>query len=275
MTAVIAGGRALHPEVHFVFGSKSLSLGSGTTVSTKIWVSSLVAADRIHRELGDFIGGKRVLEVGCGVGLVGLVAALHGPRSVTFTDCADKALVTLRGRVEELQKEGSPSLGPDGPSIRIFHHLWEQDEDEASREPRHWSNVERLPEHPDCQTLPDSEDEFDLIIASDCLYFPSQELPLAAVLRRRLAKEGLALIVVQTRANGGLQLVRFRQTLEESGFCAESEDTFGNEYHAKLMNEYVRFGEQGEVGEAEDLETTGKETGEHVLMVRWKRAGEE
>ena len=55
--------------------------------------------------------------------------------------------------------------------------------------------------------------EYDVIIASDCLYFPSQEDPLVAVLQKRLRQNGAALLIVQERSNGGCQVQRLVEKL--------------------------------------------------------------
>lgn len=83
----------------------------------------------------------------------------------------------------------------------LEHLLWEQDMNDAAtnaanagdnsaagtatvyEKMRHWSDAHRLPDvFPQLET----GKQFDLVIASDCLYFMSQEEPLAASISHRL-----------------------------------------------------------------------------------------
>jgi predicted nicotinamide N-methyase len=61
--------------------------------------------------LRDWSGG-RVLELGCGQGLVGRAALAAGAAQVTFTDISDEPLEHLR------------SLLADEPRARFLHHAW-------------------------------------------------------------------------------------------------------------------------------------------------------
>ncbi len=66
--------------------------------------------------------------------------------------------------------------------------------------------------------------QYDLILASDCLYFSNQEAPLAAVLRRRLRVDGKALLVVQCRCGQGFLLARFFEQLRLRGMTATANE---------------------------------------------------
>lgn len=117
--------------------------------------------------------------------------------------------------------------------------------------------------------------DFDVIIASDCLYFSSQEAPLAAVLRKRLVRPGqgtpggTAMVVVQTRSNGGLQVVRFKELLSQSGFQVRSGTIPNND---QLLNRVWTVPVDGNAlrGDAVQLHSTGREVDEHVLFVTWR-----
>jgi predicted nicotinamide N-methyase len=210
-------------------------------ISDVIWRSSLLASTWLsggdcsergregrpvsshpNHHSNSMVTGKTVLEIGCGSALVGLLAAELGALRVVLTDCDDRALTHL-------------SLSTHHRSVDLRHLLFEQDEaderaDKIDREQgvyptvRHWSDGYRR--EGDFAEL-SRADDFDIVIASDCLYFAEQETPLVAVLSRRLSasKGAFALLVVQTRTNGGFQVTRFKDALEGSGLTCTSHDS--------------------------------------------------
>eukprot|EP00392_Amoebophrya_sp_AT5.2_P001895 g1900.t1 len=126
------------------------------------------------------------MEIGCGSGLVGLVAGLFGAKEVCFTDCDDRALVRLKEYLAEVQR---------------VRHGEEKEKDASSA-----SGYNLITSAADKQC--------DVMLISDCLYFSSQEDPLVAVLRRRLRRpHGQALILIQERSSGGVQMERFVEKL--------------------------------------------------------------
>jgi len=205
------------------------------------------------------VTGLDVLEIGCGCSLAGLAAALHGCKSLTLADCDDRALMSLfatyqpdqpgyrtwwryaasdvgnivkkNDNFHDTSTTASTAVCGD---LRFHHHLWEEDlrvveaveNNRSSSKPfvplPHWSDAHRNLEHPGCQVL-DASQTFDVIIASDCLYFASQELPLVAVLKLRLRKstKAFGLILIQTRSNGGYQRIRLVESLQAAGFHVE------------------------------------------------------
>ncbi len=71
--------------------------GEGGTVGFRIWPGSLVLADFLVNQRPDLVQNKEVIELGCGVGVVGLsVAKFCKPESVVLTDRE-----TVRRVVEE------------------------------------------------------------------------------------------------------------------------------------------------------------------------------
>ena len=60
---------------------------------TELWPAAVAMAHYIVQRLP--LDGRRVLELGCGLGLVGVVAALHGAR-VLCTDYEEAALAFAR-----------------------------------------------------------------------------------------------------------------------------------------------------------------------------------
>jgi predicted nicotinamide N-methyase len=63
-----------------------------------LWPAGLALARRIWRE-GD-LGGREVLDLGCGVGVVGIAAAMRGAR-VTFADIFEEALDLARANARD------------------------------------------------------------------------------------------------------------------------------------------------------------------------------
>ena len=117
--------------------------------------------------------------------------------------------------------------------IRLRTHLWEEDEEivnalvEKRRKEsvRHWSKTSG---EDDVSLAPKMADDetFDVIILSDCLYYSSQELPLAKSLALRLKKDPASTIVLfQTRrTTNKLVEERFRICCEAQGLEVAVED---------------------------------------------------
>lgn len=133
-----------------------------SSLAFKVWRSSLVAAARLAQLPTLALGsgaeasytaalsgdrlqcrGKKVLEIGCGQALAGLLAGQLGASSVTLTDIKDEALVALRVHVMSSPYAGNDGCGGQGVSTsnvtsslalpppaciyRINHLLWQQD----------------------------------------------------------------------------------------------------------------------------------------------------
>lgn len=228
-------------------------------ISGSVWRGSLLCAALLTGDhsglMMDAIGSKDVLEVGCGRGLVGLLCAQLGARVVVLSDCDDRVLKIL--------------LAAQRERTEVRHLLWEQDEYELElgrqgEERRHWSVAYRQ-EEGDIPTLEYGR-SFDLLVGSDCIYFPSQEAPLAAVIQQRCRKpHGIAVIVHQPRFNGAMQSVRFVELLRGAGMAVE-ELAGPWDYDALLKNHVQCFPGQ----EKAALYRTVHETGPHqVLVARW------
>jgi len=194
---------------------------------------------------------KNVLEVGCGVGLGGFVASSLGAKSVTLADCGKNtlenvsktlkrydALVALNEGVTDVKSQSVKTKETKFDSrdgrVRARMHLWEEDEEivnallekRSKGTVRHWSNASRTEN--DSLTAPKMADNeaFDVIILSDCLYYSSQEVPLAKMLALRLKKEPSAIIVLfQTRrTTSKLVEERFKICCEMHGLEVSVED---------------------------------------------------
>jgi predicted nicotinamide N-methyase len=295
-------------SVEFIFGEMRMPMRANSDEVTKlqghisalIWRSSLLASSiicgctaisvlddptnaakfsRIFGACDDHrrrLQGCDVLEVGCGRALAGKVCARLGANSVVLTDCDDRALQRLRVefRDEDVGQERSCGLN---------HLLWEREQldadlaalasargadaaETAHASIRHWADAYRLAEE-----FPyiNPSSQFDLIIASDCLYFHVQEEPLAATLHRRLRKpDGVAMIIVETRGNGAFQLERFLLLLRGKGFatvmCDSGPWDFDELVRQHIQNDLLASG-------APCVATTGHEqNGPHVILVSWR-----
>lgn len=112
--------------------------------------------------------GLRVLELGCGVGLVGIAAALRGAR-VLQTDYAPEALALAR---DNALRNGCPAIARKLADWRRFPDLG----------------------------------RFDLILGADILYEPAVHADLVRVLDRHLAPRGRAVMADPGRRGAELFL---------------------------------------------------------------------
>lgn len=131
-----------------------------------LWPSAIALA-RYIREQVDF-AGRPVLELGAGVGLAGLLAALQGGL-VTQTDYVPGAL--------ELQKANAELNGISGMRHRLAD----------------WRKF-------------DLDRKYDWIIGSDIFYEPKLHVYLKEIFRRRLAEKG-ALILADPGREGGKKFI--------------------------------------------------------------------
>lgn len=119
-----------------------------------LWPSARVLADRVATEQG---AGRSLLELGCGLGLVSLAAALAG-FAVLATDYYGEAL--------EFTAANAARNGIEELDTRLID--W-----------RRW---------------PDDLGQFDLVVASDVLFERPNSALVAAALARSLAPGGLGLV---------------------------------------------------------------------------------
>ncbi len=120
----------------------------------ELWPSARVLADRVAAIPGK---GRRLLELGCGVGLLSLTAAEAGFQ-VTATDYFTEAL--------EFTAHNAERHGLSTVAARMID--WRQ--------------------------LPDDLGQFDMILASDVLYERPNAALVANVIRRSLKADGVALV---------------------------------------------------------------------------------
>ena len=128
-----------------------------------IWPSSIILADRL---LGEHGGGRRLLELGCGLGLV-TMAAMRVGFEVLATDYYQEALQFTRANSWR-------ALGRE-PHTRLV----------------------------DWRALPDDLDCFDRVVAADVLYERPYAQLVAQALARTLGPEGEATVADPGRVAAG------------------------------------------------------------------------
>jgi len=138
------------------------SVSSGTKVFTKdgsgdvVWPASFALA-KLIAHCPFFVDDKRVLELGCGLGLPSLAALLHAnPSHVALSD-KDTGVLSLAYK-------SSTQLNRARASV--------------SRSTIEWADKATWPRQ-----------EFDILIGSDILYVPSSILPLVQVLKHYLHED--------------------------------------------------------------------------------------
>lgn len=192
----------------FTFGCHSLVLVQRQSkISTKVWRGALVCTRALLNNVFA-LEGMRVLELGAGVGLCGMVASLLGARQVVLTDCSYDSLQGMLANVVRNRHDNrvlsSASWGVDGDLVCIQRHLWENDivRSPGRPLPQHWSSATSCAWGPEGMppNLP-VDSVFDVVIGSDLLYFASQITPLLSTLSTRMKPGGRALLAVCVRRN--------------------------------------------------------------------------
>jgi len=201
--------------------------GNGA-LGTRLWRGALVLVQAL---LADVVSlqGKRVLEIGAGVGLTGLLASKLGPRQIVMTDCSYESLLRLLLSVlKNLDHEraaGPACWGADCDQICIQRHLWENDLPRSAGRPlpQHWSNVCSAAALGPEGAPPDlsAESFFDVVIGSDVLYFEQQVEPLLSTVYARLNSGGHALLTVTVRRRSVYE--HFLAGVQHAGLTLESE----------------------------------------------------
>lgn len=122
-----------------------------------IWPAS-VALARLLAHCPSFVAGRRVLELGAGLGLPGCAAVQAGAASLTLAD-RDAATLALAARSAALN---APQLAASGAISTLAAD---------------WTDLDAWP----------APGAVDLVLASDILYDPAFPAPMAALLARLLS----------------------------------------------------------------------------------------
>lgn len=150
---------------------------------TYLWEASVGLARHIEK-LGETLAEQRVLEIGCGFGLTGIVACRAGA-NVVFTDAEQEALRFARHN----------ALQNDVASRAAFVQM-------------DWN-------------FPCFRAPFSHILASDVIYEEHHWQPIARLLQEFLAWEGVALFSEPNRINaiGFLNLIRDKGFTYQKSVC--------------------------------------------------------
>lgn len=93
-----------------------------TLIADHIFSPALVLSECIHRgQLS--VRGKSLVELGCGTGLVGLVAARHGAKRVVLTDYDDEDILACPRQ----NLDNNRHLLPSDCECSVMGHIWGQD----------------------------------------------------------------------------------------------------------------------------------------------------
>ena len=198
--------------VSFEVGSTSLSLieGSYATggVGRFVYAAATALGTLIAEQVPDVpaVAGRRVLELGCGVGLVGLVAAACGALSVLMTDNSLASVeCARRNAVRNKVSDTARAAVLDWEAFRT---------DEEAKRACDAAGLERA-------SAPDTAPE--LILGADCCYSEAMGDALLAVLGYLLktAPPGSRAVVVNGWPNRGLH--RFETLVGARAMLAAAE----------------------------------------------------
>lgn len=166
-----------------------------------LWNASLQLSEFIEEHAGWDCEGERVLELGAGTGLAGMVAAMKGAKRVAITDYpAPEVLENIRRNVGNNidQRRGKmPAIG----EVVVQGHEWGLLHDSFSKH---------------------NKESFSRILVADCLWMPWQHENLLKSIRWYLDSNGKAWIIAGFHT-GREKMARFYETERLKNFGLEIE----------------------------------------------------
>ncbi|GAA6031097.1 hypothetical protein JCM8097_004003 [Rhodosporidiobolus ruineniae] len=158
--------------------------------SSLVWNAAILLADRIAcRE--EEVRGKRVLELGCGLGLPGIVAARMGAEKVVLSDYDNLAILADASRAAN-----EALLPPFRERVEVVGHTWGESVAPLLR----------------------SSPTYDLILVADCVWERSLHAPLLSSLSALLAACPEATVLFAAGFHTGRATVSaFLSVAEEAG----------------------------------------------------------
>ncbi|GMH43248.1 hypothetical protein BSKO_11170 [Bryopsis sp. KO-2023] len=241
---VCSGARTAGGKVScFEYGEFSVVVKEGS-LSDGLGARMWEIAHMINRYLvanRGLVSEKKVLEIGCGCGSTGILAAKLGAKKVVLTDCVDSVLQNLRDCVhlnaepvsdhinlEDLDdastvsdldfdeltlEENDDSLSSsklwDSSNMSVRYLDWS----ESLSHDRHGGKIESVSESDAVDSMMDGEavqgpekvdfdERFDVVIGTDVMYEVGHSELVAAVISHRLASGGRCLISGAVRDQG-------------------------------------------------------------------------
>ena len=153
----------------------------------RVWEAGVALAIWLSLN-ASIIKGRRVLELGSGVGIGGIAAALQQPQSVTLSDYSR----------------------PEAPSL--LENL------RANAAANHVATATRALDWHEClddRDAPSEDDLYDVVLGSDCIYYPSDAAALAAALKRHLRPDGGVAVLFNRVGREGDPAEAFLEALRE------------------------------------------------------------